>query len=68
MRTLRNVIGMPIGLPAFEWMIRIGAPLVLRIDPELALYGRYVIPPRLMDEGSEFEFSEPEPALRDLRK
>lgn len=37
MRTLRKVIGMPIGLPAFEWMVRIGAPLVLRTDPELAL-------------------------------
>ncbi len=26
MRTLRKVVGMPIGLPAFEWMVRIGAP------------------------------------------
>ena len=68
MRTLRKVIGMPIGLPAFEWMVRIGAPLVLRTDPELALYGRYVIPQRLMNEGFEFEFEELEPALRDLRK
>ncbi len=31
MRTLRKVIKMPIGLPAFEWMVRIGAPLVLGI-------------------------------------
>ena len=68
MRTLRKVIGMPIGLPAFEWMVRIGAPLVLRTDPELALYGRSVIPQRLMNEGFEFKFAELEPALRDLRK
>ena len=68
MRTLRKVIGMPIGLPAFEWMVRIGAPIVLRTDPELALYGRFVIPHRLMNEGFEFEFAELEPALRDLRK
>ncbi len=66
MRTLRKVIGMPIGLPAFEWMVRIGAPLFLRTDPELVLYGRYVIPKRLMDEGLEFQFPELEPALRDL--
>jgi uncharacterized protein len=48
MRTLRRVIRMPIGLPAFEWMVRIGAPLILRTDPELALYGRYVVSKDLM--------------------
>lgn len=66
MRTLRKVIGMPIGLPAFEWMVRIGAPLFMRTDPELVLYGRYVIPKRLMEEGFVFRFAELEPALRDL--
>ena len=66
MRTLRKVIRMPIGLPALEWMVRIGAPLFMRTDPELVLYGRYVIPKRLMDEGFEFQFAELEPALRDL--
>jgi len=65
-RTLRKVIGMPIGLPAFAWMVRIGAPLFLRTDPELVLYGRYVIPKRLMDEGFEFRFVELEPALKEL--
>ncbi len=68
MRTLRKVIGMPIGLPAFEWMVRIGAPLFMRTDPELVLYGRYVIPKRLMDEGYPFLFAELEPALTDLYK
>ncbi len=66
MRTLRKVIGMPIGLPALEWMVRVGAPLFMRTDPELVLYGRYVIPKRSMDEGFEFRFAELEPALRDL--
>lgn len=66
MRTLRKVIGMPIGLPAFAWMVRIGAPLFLRTDPELVLYGRYVIPKRLMDQGFEFRFAELEPALKEL--
>ncbi len=68
MRTLRKVIGMPIGLPATEWMVRIGAPLFMRTDPELVLYGRYVLPKRLMDEGFEFQFAELEPALRDLHE
>jgi len=66
MRTLRRVIGMPVGLPAFGWMVRLGAPLLLRTDPELVLFGRYVIPKRLLDDGFEFRFAELEPALRDL--
>ncbi len=68
MQTLRKVIRMPIGLPAFEWMVRIGAPLFMRTDPELVLYGRYVIPKRLMDAGFEFRFAELESALRDLHE
>lgn len=66
MRTLRRVFKMPIGLPAFEWMVRIGAPLFLRTDPELALYGRYVISERLADTGFEFEYPKLEHALRGL--
>lgn len=68
MKTLRHVVGMPIGLPAFSWMVRIGAPLLMRTDPELALYGRYVIPQRLQDEGFKFQFPDLEAALRDLLK
>ena len=66
MRTLRKVIRMPIGLPAFEWMVRLGAPLVFRTDPELALYGRYVVSKRLATAGFEYQFPELESALRDL--
>ncbi|QDU08950.1 hypothetical protein [Gimesia aquarii] len=47
MRELRRAVRMPIGLPAANWMVRVGAPLVLRTDPELALYGRYCISRRL---------------------
>ncbi len=66
MRTLRSVIKMPIGLPAFEWMVRIGAPLFLRTDPELALYGRYVVSKRLAEIGFEFQFPQLESALKNL--
>jgi uncharacterized protein len=66
MRTLRKVIRMPIGLPAFEWMVRIGAPLILRTDPELALYGRYVVSKRLAEAGFAFKFPDLESALKDL--
>lgn len=65
-RTLRKVIGMPIGLPAFDWMVRIGAPLFLRTDPELAIYGRFVVSKRLAEVNFKFEYPELEMALRDL--
>ncbi|MDG2220460.1 MAG: TIGR01777 family oxidoreductase [Rubripirellula sp.] len=68
MKALRKVLKMPIGLPAFEWMVRVGAPLLMKTDPELVLYGRYVIPRRLMEAGFEFRFPELEPALRQLHE
>ncbi|MEO1998426.1 MAG: TIGR01777 family oxidoreductase [Planctomycetaceae bacterium] len=66
MRALRRAVGMPIGLPSFEWMVRIGAPLFMRTDPELALCGRYCIPRRLENEGYVFKYPELGPALADL--
>ncbi len=66
MRELRNAVGMPIGLPAFEWMVRIGAPLLMRTDPELALYGRYVVSKRLRESDFVFRFPELGAALHDL--
>jgi uncharacterized protein (TIGR01777 family) len=66
MRALRRALGMPIGLPAASWMVRIGAPLFLRTDPELALLGRYCISRRLRREGFEFAFPELGAALSDL--
>ena len=66
MRLLRKAIGMPIGLPAPAWVIRVAAPLVMKTDPELAIYGRYCVPRRLMDEGFGFEYPELDSALREL--
>jgi uncharacterized protein (TIGR01777 family) len=66
MRALRRAMRMPIGLPAFGWQVRIAAPLLLRTDPELALYGRYCVPKRLLDEGFAFDFERIGPALEDL--
>jgi uncharacterized protein (TIGR01777 family) len=66
MRSLRRATGMPIGLPAPAWLVRLGAPLVMRTDPELALYGRFVLPKRLLNAGFRFDFPELGAALRDL--
>lgn len=66
MRELRRAMHVPIGLPALEWMARIGAPLFLRTDPELALHGRYVISKRLADEDFRFEYPRLPTALTNL--
>src|SRR5215467_11395995 len=46
MHHLRRALRIPIGLPAPAWLARIGAPLLLNTDADLALYGRYVAPAR----------------------
>ncbi|MEW4454449.1 DUF1731 domain-containing protein [Bremerella sp. JC817] len=66
MRGLREAVRMPIGLPAFRWMVQIGTPWLLNTDPELALLGRYVIPQRLLNDGFSFQFPEVKSALADL--
>lgn len=57
MRELRRALRVPIGLPAPAWLVRLGAPIVMRTDPDLAIYGRYVLPRRLLSE--EFAFAYP---------
>jgi uncharacterized protein len=66
MRELRYILRAPFGLPAADWMVRLGAPLVMRTDPELAIYGRYCVSRRLEEEGFSFTFPDVASALRDL--
>lgn len=66
MRELRRAVGMRLGLPATNLMVRVGAPLVMKTDPELALYGRYCTSRRLRAEGFEFLFPDVSSALKAL--
>ncbi|WP_020566774.1 TIGR01777 family oxidoreductase [Neolewinella persica] len=66
MKALRVAAGIPIGLPAPALLVRFGAKNVFRTDPELALYGRYVVPERLLTEGFRFKFPELKDALAEL--
>lgn len=66
MRSLRRAVRMPIGLPVTPTLLRWGATWVLNTDPDLGLYGRYVVPQRLLDEGFHFHHPEIGPALQDL--
>ena len=65
MRTLRQLYGIPFGLPAAEWMLEVGA-FVLRTETELILKSRRVVPRRLLDSGFEFQFPEIREAFKDL--
>ncbi len=66
MRELRRALRAPFGLPAASWMVRLGAPLIMRTDPDLALYGRYCVSCRLREEGFDFIFPDLASALHDL--
>lgn len=68
MRRLRRAIGMPMGLPSPGWLVRLGAATLIDTDPELPLYGRNVVPKRLLDEGFVFEHADLDAALVDLVK
>ncbi len=57
MRAMRRAWGTPIGLPATEWMLEIGA-VFLRTETELMLKSRQVISGKLHNAG--FQFSQPD--------
>jgi NAD dependent epimerase/dehydratase family enzyme len=57
--------GQPIGFPATEWMLEIGA-VMLRTETELILKSRRVIPGKLTRKGFTFNFPHWPEAARDL--
>jgi uncharacterized protein (TIGR01777 family) len=65
MRDLRIAWGIPLGLPAMEWMLELGA-YVLRSETELILKSRRVVPGRLLQSGFMFQFPNWADAARNL--
>lgn len=65
MAMLRKAVHRPWSPPAPGPLVRVGAWL-MRTDPELALYGRRLMPTRLMAEGFVFRHSELREALATL--
>ncbi len=66
MRAFREMLAMPVGLPAPGPAIALGARL-LGTEPELVLKSRWVRPRRLEEAGFAWRFPELAPALADLR-
>jgi NAD dependent epimerase/dehydratase family enzyme len=65
MATIRRVLGIPAGLPAFRWMLELGS-IAIRTETELILKSRWVLPGRLQAAGYEFRHPNLEPALRSI--
>lgn len=65
MRTFRELCGMPIGLPAREWMLEIGA-FFIRTETELIIKSRRVVPGRLLASGFVFRFPQFREAVADV--
>ena len=65
MRVLREASRAPFGLPATEWMVKIGA-IFMRTESELVLKSRRVVPARLLEHGFTFKHPHWKDAARDL--
>ena len=65
MRVLREASRAPFGLPATEWMVKIGA-IFMRTESELVLKSRRVVPARLLEHGFTFKYPHWKDAARDL--
>lgn len=65
MKTVRSTLGVPFGLPAPAWMLKIGAAII-GTETELLLKSRWVLPTRLQEAGFVFQYPELRGALADL--
>jgi uncharacterized protein (TIGR01777 family) len=65
MKNLRQVLRVPFGVPATNWMLEVGA-FILRTETELLMKSRRVIPGRLLKSGFAFRFPSIRQAFEDL--
>ncbi|MEQ9437806.1 MAG: TIGR01777 family oxidoreductase [Cyclobacteriaceae bacterium] len=65
MKKLRAIHGIPVGVPLPVWLLKIGTRII-HTETELILKSRRVIPTRLLNEGFQFEYPEPNGALNEI--
>lgn len=65
MHAIRQTLHVPIGIPAPEFAIRLGAKLI-GTEPSLLLDSSYIVPKRLLGAGFHFTFSKLKKALSDI--
>ncbi len=67
MSAVRELCGVPFGLPAAEWMLEVGA-FFLRTETELIIKSRRVVPGRLLAAGFRFRFEQIREALAECKR
>jgi hypothetical protein len=65
MQILRNITGHKFGLPAYEWMLKIGAAII-GTETELILKSRWVVPTRILQTGFLFKYALLQDAIREI--
>ena len=65
MQLFRENMNVQIGLPAPEWLLKIGAVLI-KTETELILKSRWVIPERLLQSGFVFKYQTIDEALKNI--
>jgi uncharacterized protein (TIGR01777 family) len=68
MKALRKSTNRGWSPPAPATLVKIGAYVIMRADPSLALTGRNCVPKRLLESGFKFKYTDLEDALEDLVK
>ena len=63
MSSLRKVTGTTFGMPAYEWMIKLGTAII-GTEAELVLKSRWVIPSKILETGFQFQYEKLEDALQ----
>src|SRR6187551_2434083 len=65
MQTLRKATGHLVGLPAYTWMLKIGAAII-GTETELILKSRWVLPTRIQATGFQFKYATLTIAIKDI--
>lgn len=65
MKIFRRITGHKFGMPAFEWMLRMGAPII-GTEVELVLKSRWVLPTKILQSGFEFKYPKLADALTEI--
>lgn len=65
MKTLRDKMNKPVGIPAPEPLLKIGA-FIIRTEPELLLKSRWIIPEKLLKNGFAFQYPTAELAVDEI--
>lgn len=67
MKALRKEMGVKVGLPSPEWMLKMGA-VFIGTETELILKSRWVVPEKLVEAGYQFKFPVIDKALANILK